>query len=235
MTTREEARSLLTLLEGTIITDLRSLLEWAKNYSPVSGSSSPPLGGLNFTLPLLALVACEVFGFYLTGAMQHQKTDPGREADTGTYIMEFLRRYFTRDSFFKKLNKVLADFLRHDLVHGFGSANQNLPFEIALFIDSNVSHQIQAGEYNGKKMLSLNSMALAHQTIEAFYKFKRDVDKGRGSALYDNIVQAKNYSHPLNKRISNQFEAVYKQVQQGGSGAGKPRTNSATQDGKTGQ
>jgi hypothetical protein len=223
MSAREEALSLLTLLEGTVITDLRSLLEWAKTYTPVSGSSSPQLGGLNFTLPLLALVACEVFGFYLTGAMQHQKARHlsgslidylcaryrRREADTGTYIMYFLQRYFTQDSLFKKLNKVLADFLRHDLVHGFGSANPNLPFVLGLFIDNNVRRQVQATEYNGKKMLCLNSMALAHQTIEAFYKLKRDVDCGTDSTLCDHIVRAKNYSRPLGKRISNQFEGVY--------------------------
>jgi hypothetical protein len=216
MTDKEQARSILTLLEGTVITDLRSLIEEAKDHSVGASSSSPKLGGLNFTLPLLALVACETFGFYLTGAKQHQKTNFCGHPDTGTYITEFIQRYFTPNSFFKKLNKVLSDFLRHDLVHGFGSANPNHPFQIGLFINSNMGLQIQARENNGKRMLSLNSMALAQQTIEAFYKFKSDVDKAGDSTLWGNIVRAKNYSHPLSKRILNQFEAVYKQVQKKG-------------------
>ncbi len=234
MTTREEARSLLTLLEGTVITDLRSLIEWAKNYSPVSGSSIPHLGGLNFTLSLVALVACEVFGFYLTGAKQHQRTDPCSQLDTGTYIMEFLQKYFSCNSFFKKLNKVLADFLRHDLVHAFGSANVNFPFEICLFIDSDVGCQIQVGEHNGKEALFINSIALAHQTIEAFYRFKYDVDQNSSNTLSDNIVQAKNYSHRLSKGVPNQFKAVYKQAQREGLGPREPHANPTVQDGKAG-
>jgi hypothetical protein len=53
MTAKEEASSLLSNLEGTVIAELRSLLDWAKNYSISCDPLNPQFGGLNFTLSLL--------------------------------------------------------------------------------------------------------------------------------------------------------------------------------------
>lgn len=166
MTRHAQAIRLMKRLEGTVIADLRSLLEWARDFDNRHGPKTQ-LGGFNFTLPLVSLIACEVYGFYMTGAKKHQGIASPAHADTGCYAMEFIQRYFPNGSYFKKLVKVLADFLRHDLVHGFGSSNPKVDFEIMLFIRSSVAGDILAGMRNNKKMIAISSIALAQHTIEA--------------------------------------------------------------------
>jgi hypothetical protein len=210
MSNQNEAKRLLQTLEGTAISDLRACIKWSREYPVGEGS---PYGGLNFTLCLLSLVVCETLGYYITGAQKHKEAIQRNQVDTGNYIMEFVQRFFHRDSYFKKLRKVLADFLRHALVHGFGSGSANVPFEIALFIDKDESNQIIASHENNKKTLKLNSVALAHQTIEAFDKLKRRVDGGTDMDLCNNIADASRYTHPVSHHVSNEFDAVYKQAQ----------------------
>jgi len=153
MSNQNEARRLLQALEGTAISDLRACIKWSSEYPVGEGS---PYGGLNFTLCLLSLVVCEALGYYITGARRHKEATQCNQVDTGAYIMEFVQRFFCRDSYFKKLRKVLADFLRHALVHGFGSGSSNLPFNIGLFIDKDVSNQIKAScESNKKSLISI--------------------------------------------------------------------------------
>src|SRR5208337_2711288 len=93
MTRVAQAMRLMKRLEGTVIADLRSLLEWARAFDDRHGPQTQ-LGGFNFTLALLSLVACEVYGFYLTGAKKHRSIASPAQADTGYYTMEFIQRYF---------------------------------------------------------------------------------------------------------------------------------------------
>jgi len=212
MNDQNEAKKLLERLEGTIIADLRTCLKWSREY-PVGGNT--PYGGLNFTLCLLSLVACEVFGYYITGARKHKEAAQCNQVDTGTYIMEFLQRFFPQDSYFKKLNKVLADLLRHTLVHGFGSSKVNIPAHIELCIHKDVRVQIKAGSKDGKQALYFNSVSLADQTIEAFNSLKQNVDAGDAD-LCVIILEALEYTHPVSKHVFNQFDAVYQEAQRKG-------------------
>ena len=139
-----EAIELVDRLEGTLVSDLNSLVEWAGDFDRRRGRG-PGHGGLNFTLSLLALVGCETLGFFTTGASQHRKRTPRAQPDLGTYIMAFIWDFFPQASPFRKLEKVLADFLRHDLVHGFGCANPSVPFELGLFISKETSKRVTPG------------------------------------------------------------------------------------------
>jgi hypothetical protein len=81
MTRHAQAKRLMERLGGTVVADLRSLLEWAHDFDERRGPQTR-LGGLNFTLPLVSLVACEVYGFYLTCAKKHQGIVSPASADT---------------------------------------------------------------------------------------------------------------------------------------------------------
>lgn len=213
MSNQYEAKKLLQELEGTAIADLRTCMKCSSEYAI---GAADPCGGLNFTLCLLSLVVCEVLGYYITGARRHKEATQCNQVYTGTYIMEFVQKFFRRDSYFKRLCKVLADFLRHVLVHGFGSGSANVPFRIGLFICEDETNQIIASYESNKKMLKLNSIALAAQTIQAFNKLKQTVDEGKDADLIDSIVAAINYTHPVSNRVSNQFDKVYEQAQRRG-------------------
>ena len=212
MNNQKEAKKLLEWLEGTIIADLRTCIKSAREFPT---GEETKLGGLNFALCLLSLVACEVFGYYITGAQSHKKAAQCNKVDTGTYIMDFLQRFFPRDSYFKKLHKVLADYLRNTLVHGFGSSKVSPPRYIDLCIDEDASRQLQACKKDGEKVLQLNSISLACQTIEAFDCLKKKVEAG-DTHLCTSILEADGYTHRLPKGVCNQFDAVYQEAQRKG-------------------
>ena len=212
MNDQNEARKLLGELEGTIIADLRTCIKSAREFS---AGAKTPLGGLNFALCLLSLVACEVFGYYITGARRHKEAAQCNRVDTGTYIMVFLQRFFQPDSYFKKLHKVLADYLRNTLVHGFGFSKMSPPRHIDLCIDENASRQLQACKKDGERVLKLNSISLACQTIEAFDRLKKEVEAG-DTGLCASILEADGCTCELPKRVRHQFDAVYEEAQRKG-------------------
>ncbi len=211
MTDHAEAMKLINRLEGTLVADLNSLLEWASDFDR-RRAKRPGLGGLNFTLSLLALVGCETLGFFSTGAAQHRQRTPRARPDLGTYIMAFVRDFFPRSSPFRKLEKVLADFLRHDLVHGFGCANPSVPFELSLFISKETSKQLKSGYSDGKKVFKINSIALGRDTVEALYTLKKRVRSGKDQPLVARLLQASHLALPVSKGALKQFEVVHRDL-----------------------
>ncbi len=212
MVDQAEVTELIDRLEGTLIADLSSLVEWAGDFDR-RRTKGPKRGGLNFTLGLLALVGCETLGFFTTGAAERRKQRARTQPDLGTYIMAFIRDFFPRASQFRRLEKVLADFLRHDLVHGFGCANPTVPFDLGLFVSKETSKRVTSGYSNGKKQLKLNSIALARDTIEAFYTLKRTVRSGADKRLLLRIVQAKNLPFGVSGGALKQFDVVHRDLQ----------------------
>jgi hypothetical protein len=211
MTKYAQALAVLKRLEGTIVADIRSLLEWARDFDE-RHTPQTQLGGLNFTLSLVSLLACEVYGFYLTGAKKHQGISSPAQADKGYYTMEFIQRHFPKGSYFKKLAKVLADYVRHDLVHGFGSSNATVPFAIMLSIGSSAPAEILAGMRHGKKTIALNSVALAEQIIKACMSMQKKVKNGKDTSVIDNILKAKRLKLSVVLAVSNQFDQVYEEA-----------------------
>jgi hypothetical protein len=212
MNDQNEAKKLLEDLEGTIIADLRTCIKSAREFPT---GAKTPLGGLNFALCLLSLVACEVFGYYITGARRHKEAAQCNRVDTGTYIMEFLQRFFPRDSYFKKLHKVLAAYLRNTLVHAFGFSRMSPPRYIDLCIDKDASRQLETCKKDDERVLKLNSISLACQTIEAFDRLKKEVEAG-DTGLCASILEADGHPHRLSKGVCNQFDAVYQEAQRKG-------------------
>jgi len=221
MADQTEAMKLVNWLEGTLVADLKSLVQWAGDFDQ-RRRKQPGLGGLNFTLSLLALVGCETLGFFTTGAAQHRRRTPRAQPDFGTYIMAFIRDFFPRESQFRKLEKVLADFLRHDLVHGFGCANPTVPFDLSLFIRKESSKRVVAGYSDGKKQLKINAIALARDTMSGFYSLKQKVRSGSDKPLLDRMVQARNLALPVSKGALKQFEVVHRGLERQAK-SGRPR------------
>ena len=212
MTEQAEAMELIDRLEGTLVADLKSLVQWAGDFDRRK-KKQPGLGGLNFTIALLALVGCETLGFFTTGAVQHRRRTPPVHPDLGVYIMTFIRDFFPRESQFRRLEKVLADFLRHDLVHGFGCANPMTPLNLGLFIGKENSKRMEASHSDGQKLLKMNSIALAVDTMSAFYRLKNKVRVGREKPLLKKIVTAKHLGLPVSGGVLRQFEVVHRDLE----------------------
>src|SRR5262249_54797281 len=100
----------------------------------------------------------------------------------------------------------------HALVHGFGAANADTPFELMLFIRSRRKSDILAGVRGGRRTIALNSVALAKETILACETMREGVEEGSDQALLRNILDAERLRLPTSKPVSNQFEAVYKEA-----------------------
>lgn len=227
MADQTEAMKLFDRLEGTLVADLNSLIDWANNFDQ-RRRKGPELGCLNFTLGLLALIGCETLGFFTSGAARHRKQPLRAQADLGTYIMGFIRDYFPRTSPFRNLEKVLADFLRHDLVHGFGCANPAVPFDLGLFISKETSKRVLHGYSDGKKLLKLNSLALARDTIAAFYTVKHKMVSGSDKLLLVRIVQAKNLALPVSSGALKQFDVVHRDLERQAKVPPPPRIKGRT-------
>jgi hypothetical protein len=212
MTQAEEALKVIERIEGTAVADLDSLVSWVKAFVTDEKATQPVNGKLNFTLALASLIICETCGCYMLGALKRKKKD-GDEADIGRYLMDFMKIYFDRSSFFKKISKVLADFLRHSLVHSYGSYTSPVAtFKLALAISTDLTVQARASEKDGNRKMVLNSLVLAEQTLKAFQKFKAKVKDGKTKELVANIIKARDDERTVGKKIIRQFTLHYNKL-----------------------
>jgi hypothetical protein len=212
MAEREEALKVLDFIKGTAIADLDTLVAWVKAFKGKDKEkvTQPVNGRLNFTVAMISLVICETCGCYMLGASEHLK--PQSDRDVGTYMIQFMDKYFLKDGFFKKFSKVLADFLRHSLIHSFGSyTSPQVNFQLALAISTNLSLHAAATEEEGKRKITVNSLSLAEQTLQAFKKFQAEVEKG-DSQLIDNILKTKNLNLDVGNGITKQFDVMFKEL-----------------------
>src|SRR5881628_710968 len=146
------AKRVFRKLGGTLVRDLRSMIKWASEFDSIP-DKSPDLGALNFALMLVALIGCEALGFYTEGAHRHLQAvrdECSRLPDPGTYLMEVIQHHLPRGSIYKHLDKVLADELRHDLVHGFGSLGRRGAVGLALAVKSDTTVELKVGKRRGK-------------------------------------------------------------------------------------
>jgi hypothetical protein len=202
------AKQVIGFIQGTAIADLRSLVDLVRDSR--SGAVPPPSDGqLNFALALVALIVCEACGFYLTGASRTPEDFDKERSDLGTYVMEFIQKYFPSGNLFKLLDKVLADFLRHALVHGYGSYSPKVDFDLALFISVDMEDKVHAVEERGKRVIELNSLALANDSIRAFEAFKDDVIQAQDADLLSKIARARDHDVKVSGKIANQFNVVF--------------------------
>ncbi len=208
MSNHSDAIEIAEFIKGTAIADLRSQVNWVKDSR--NGKVPPPTDGqLNFALALLALIICESCGFYMLGASKTPNDFEKERADLGTYAMEFIQDRFERHSPFKHLVKVLADFLRHALVHGYGSYTPKLDYGLDLFISLDMNDRARAAEERGIRKIQLNSLALAEETLRAFEEFREEVNEGKNAELLSNIVRARDHEVKVGESIRNQFNVVF--------------------------
>ncbi|MEN8263265.1 MAG: hypothetical protein ABFR82_07365, partial [Nitrospirota bacterium] len=189
---KHKAEKIIVHLEGTLIADIKSVRKWAANYNH-KREPYKNCGGLNYSIFLLCLIGCETLGMYVFGARYHKKAEEDNNIpDVGAYIIEFIEKYFPSKNEFKKISKILADYLRHSLVHGFAPLHDNYPFDLNLVINEN-SIEEPIKTFEGKKLgIQLNGIAFADQVISTFKKRIKEVinNEKRGSdELVRNILQ----------------------------------------------
>ena len=213
MAEREEALKVLDFIKGTAIADLDTLVAWVKAFEGKGKENvtQPVNGRLNFTVAMISLVICETCGCYMLGASEMD--NPRSDRDVGTYMIEFMGKYFPKDGFFKKFSKVLADFLRNSLVHSFGSyTSPKATFQLVLAISTDLNVHARAVEEDGTRKIKLNSLSLAEQTLQAFKKFESEVEKGQNVQLITKILNARDLQTEVGKGITNEFDVRFKEL-----------------------
>ncbi len=199
MANPEAVRAVENLL-GTVGADLNSVRREARRL--LGAQPEPEIGHLNFALALLSVVGCEAAGFLVTGGSKEQ---PGEchAPDTGTYIIRFIDGFFPSTSDFRQVSKILADDLRHELVHGFGSRNPERPFELEVFVAEPPTPSIEPGP--AAKSLRINSLLLADDTAAALQRLREAVVIT--PELADRAATAAAIRFPVQAKVQNQFQA----------------------------
>jgi hypothetical protein len=204
---KQKASDIIDHLRGTLIADLKRVMHCATTSKIKKYYGH---GGLNYTVFLLSLIACETIGFYVYGA-EHSDEDPG------TYIIKFLEEYFPQGNNFKKIDKILADYLRHSLVHGFGHIEDSYPFDLDISvgkvkgIDEPKKHN-----KNNKKIIKLSGYSFAKLVIEAFEKIAYEIKQntGKTEALIDKILTAQKHVNDRqpSSDVMAKFDNVYESL-----------------------
>ena len=202
------ASEILSHVEGTLIADLNSLKAQA-----LIPSKPPAHGSLNYTLFLVGLVGCETMGRYVCGADLDQPENCS-VPDPGGYITRFIEKYFPSKDQYKLISKILADYLRHTLVHGFAPREDGYPFDLQLVV-STQARDIPplAVEKNGRLAICLDAISFVNKIITAFEQVKRGLDKD--NKLVQNIIAAEDAAKKITppKEVTNQFIASYAKLQ----------------------
>jgi hypothetical protein len=198
MQTTEAVLAIDNLL-GTVGADLNTLRREARRL--LGSQSGSEAGHLNFALALLSLVACEAAGFFLVGSKG--QTESCRATDGGTCIIQFIERFFPDASGFRRVPKVLADDLRHELVHGFGSRNRERPFELDLFVAEAPKPGVELRR--DAKALRVNTLLLADDTAAGLQALKLAVVSRH--ALAAQVAAAAAIRFPVQAGVKRQFGA----------------------------
>lgn len=198
------ASKILVHLEGTLIADLKSLKVCAS--TPKEQNSG--LGALNYTLFLVGLIGCETLGRYVCGA-DLDKKDHNSTPDVGGYITRFIEKFPNKDEY-KSISKILSDYLRHILVHGFAPRKDGYPFDLHLVISKEGKDLPPlALEKNNRLVIKLDGISFINKILNAFEKIKSE--SLTNTQLASNIVAAEDYGKNLSppKEVTNQFIASY--------------------------
>ena len=195
-------------LEGTLIADLKSLKVCA-----LTENKQPDHGSLNYTIFLVGLIGCETLGRYAYGADLDQPRNDGMP-DVGAYIIRFIDNYFPSKDDYKSISRILSDYLRHILVHGFAPQKDGYPFDLHLVVskeDQNIPPLAVAS--NGRLAIQLDAISFINRIVSAFNQFKKKLESD--TDLAKQVVaaeeQCKKISPP--KEIANQFIASYAKLQ----------------------
>lgn len=198
------ALGVLDRLDGTLLSDLASMRIHVRHL--VARPGEPGVGHLDFALALLSLIASETMGFFTTGATKDRAAGNRSNVNSGGYIVSFIDGFFSSESQFKLISKILADDLRHELVHGFGSRPSERPFLLGLFVADVPARQVELSAVKGMPELRINALILADHVAEACKRVRARV--ATDAALVDRIASAASVDWPVSQGVLNQFEAV---------------------------
>jgi len=155
--------------------DLTAMRLWAEGFDSLK-DKPVGAGALNYSLAMMSLVACESLGFLVSGGMKNRPRPATKDRrrrrdrwpDVGTYITQVITTYFPPGSSFRHIDKLLADFLRHGLVHGFGSRTYDTNFVIRVMVAPRDAFDATMPVSRIGPFLDINAVALADDTIQAF-------------------------------------------------------------------
>lgn len=177
----KEAEKIFSELEGTLIADLEGAIFHAENYKELKERYPNKVGGaFNYLLLVISAIACDTLGLYITGDKFHCKR-------SRSYIMEFIQTRFPKRSDFKRIPKVLEDYLRNVLIHSYGSISSKIEeeHEISLFIGSNDPEILIDPS---TKKIKINTLSFARLVKKLFDKIKSEISQDR--KLAENIIFA---------------------------------------------
>jgi hypothetical protein len=124
------------------------------------------------------LIGCERLGLLTTTATNRAARAWPELKDPGRYIIEFIETYFPRKHPFKRISKILADAMRHELVHGFGGRRSSAPFELALYVSADKGRFYEVRERRRRRpLLTINSVAFADAVLGAAGDIRRRMDR----------------------------------------------------------
>jgi hypothetical protein len=160
---------------------------------------------------MTALVACEALGFFATWAAAHRKAIASRKSlDVGTYICQAITQFFPKGSRFKHVDKILADNLRHALVHGFGSRADVGSFDVLISVMPFIDTGVGVTFIGTRPAIAIDAVRLGQETVLAFDNARKALIKN--SSLAQNFIQAKSFVFPVPPAVSRQFMAFCARV-----------------------
>lgn len=156
-------------------------------------------------------MGCETLGMYSTGADLHYKClSKNNTPDIGSYIGRFIENYFPDRDRFKKISKILSDYLRHSLVHGFAPRVDSYPFDINLYVSNGKKYlPPNSKEKDNRLTLEIDGVSFLAAIIKAFEKLKSEV--GNNEDMANKFIKAEKYCLKVvpGKEILNQFIASF--------------------------
>jgi hypothetical protein len=167
-----EALEVLAEVDGHLLADIRAMRHWAT----LDGEPAAGMGRLNFALMAVALIGCERLGF-LVGRRQTRTKGGCSDRDPGGYIISFIDGFFSAKHPFKLIPKILADSMRHQLVHGFGGRSTTAPFELGLYVSNDPTRLYEVRTGTERPTLAINALAFADGLLAAFARLHKRVAK----------------------------------------------------------
>ena len=179
---RKTAARILANVDGTLLADIRSMRHWA-----TTAETPKNMGRLNFALMAISLIGCERLGLLTSEETRPGKRGCGSQVDPGQYIIEFIGHYFPRKHPFKRIAKILADGVRHELVHGFGGRQSSAPFVIGLYVSADTARFYEVRERPHRRpTLAINAVTFADAVLAGAANISRRLD--REPALVDCVL-----------------------------------------------
>lgn len=147
---------------------------------------------------------------YAYGADLHKNSKENTTPDIGGYINRFIENYFPQRDQFKKISKIMSDYLRHILVHGYAPRKDGYPFLLSIVVShGDKDYPPVAFEHNHILGIQLDGISFLNRIFKAFEKLEKECSNS--IELTKKIIEAERYRKTIKpkKEILNEFLATY--------------------------